>query len=470
MRIPSSGLKGAPRRWSPLAALGALACVACGGQLSSDGAGGSTVGGSGGTSGFGGFAGAGGSAASTTFDVTVLDEKNKPIPGAIVVVDRPDGSRDETTTDPLGIAAFAEVDFAAGAIDITAFSPGRVLVSVLGVEAHSSRVIRLRPPADWSGSTPKLTVKISNKVTSGDCVLISSTAGSWWDIACGDSYQLPLPPGATGQILGTEFTPPIPSWNKPGPQIKASAAVDIPSSGTGVELDFSKSLPIEHAMGSIQIPAPTGGITFEKQLLGVSVTTASSRWPGYAASTTSTAVGSGMVDWQAEYFRPFPDSEARTVYEALGTSDKFTWVSASVSQPGYPGAGVPPPFPIPAFVTSISDTAHSLFAPIDWVAGADRPTHFDVSVQFHLLAEDQAELELWSVWFPPERDSITLRQPPESIWNTFDWKSAGWGTAFLDFCEPGPDACNGSPCTPTEETPCVRSTSSLAASYDFHAK
>src|SRR5215510_7120850 len=53
--------------------------------------------------------------------VTIVDEKNQPIAGAIVVVDAPSGARTEKTTDALGVSTFPNVD-AHTLVDITAFN------------------------------------------------------------------------------------------------------------------------------------------------------------------------------------------------------------------------------------------------------------------------------------------------------------------------------------------------------------
>jgi hypothetical protein len=147
--------------------------AACGGSTAdgSGGSGGASTGGSGGvvpTGGSSGVGASGGAGGSPGLDITVLDPKEQPIPGAIVVVDEADGTESEAKTDATGVATFPSVDLATGSVDVTAFSPGNVLVSVLGIGATSSKVIHLRPPRGSSKQT--ITVNFSGKVASDDCV------------------------------------------------------------------------------------------------------------------------------------------------------------------------------------------------------------------------------------------------------------------------------------------------------------
>jgi hypothetical protein len=133
---------------------------------------------------------------------------------------------------------------------------------------------------------------------------------------------------------------------------------------------------------------------------------------------------------------------------------------------GYPGAGAPP-FPSSASPVSFaapSSPPPSLFSPIDWLAGADRPD----SLALNAVVAGSGGTEAWRVWFPPDRDSVALPRPPDSIWNALGWKDADYGLLVASYCDPEPGTCKDSQCTPTEEPRCERWASSIPnVQYDL---
>jgi len=242
------------------------------------------------------------SPAEAPFAITVLDEAEQPLPDAIVVVDATGGTRFETTTDAQGVAAFPEVDLKAGAVDVTAFSSGRDLVTVLGLGATSSRVLHLR--LQWD-EVPKrkLEVTFQNKVVHDDCVFLSGTSSSYQSRnQCGDSGEVEVRAGETGKLLALEYAAnPVHDLQPP---LHAAIAVDIPTDSDSVVVDFAQSAPIEHAAGSVQLPKSNATWFFHE--IYVSDPT------GGRASAVSQTGSSDHVDWQLDFFRPVPDADART--------------------------------------------------------------------------------------------------------------------------------------------------------------
>lgn len=366
-------------------------------------------------------------AGSGSYDVSVLDEKGQPIAGAIVVVDRPDGTRTETTTDADGVASFPPVDFSAGSIELTAFSPGRTLTSVLDVTAASGRVLHLSPM-----SSPPLTrsVKLSfaNKLQASNCVVLSTTTGASGEDVCGDSHVLWVPADATGKILAIEHQLKL---------IKAAVAVDIPSSDGTLVIDFGKADPIEHASGTIAVPPTASSVS-------AAVYARSSR--AVVSLGDDSPASGGQAAWELDFFRPLPESEVSTNF-VVGAGSGM----AGVAHEGYPGAQTLPAFPSGLSLPLASNPV-SLFDPIEWDAGADRPDNLSIGVPI----SDQVFGGGWSIWFSPDRTSVTPRRPPDSIWNALDWKSAEEILVAVHFCDPAPGQCGGAPCAPGAPRSCPR--------------
>ncbi len=426
------------------------------GGSSSGGAGaGGATGGAGGT-GAGGSAGSGGTGAVAPSDgVVVRDESDQPIAGAIVVVDRTSGAEAQNTTDGSGIATFADVHFASEKVDITAFSPGRVLVTALDVDTPQRRIFHLLPRVTSAQWTRVLTVHFSNKVASGDCVMVSSTLPSFAADTCDASCDLAVAPGAPGKVLAFEYTPGNPS-DPPYPLV-AAVAVDIPGAGNDVDIDFSKSLAIEHASGTVIAPGSGSSPSPYDAYVRI-LDTAANNGDVRAVSSPTSLFASGKADWQADFFRPFPDAEAVTAYD-------INYGPLAYSQVFLPGyfVGALPPFPVPSVLDGPGKST-SVFAPFSWIPSADRPDRMFV------LSGNKTLWFNWSISFSPTRTSLTLRKPPDSIWNALAWKDDPVVVPGWEYCDPVPDACAGRPCTPGDAPWCKRSTAMYPQTfYDFGA-
>lgn len=376
---------------------------------------------------------------ATRDGIVVLDENDAAITGAIVVVDRADGSQEQQTTNEHGVATFSDVDFASETLDVTAFSPGRVLVTALGVGPNDGRTLHLRPLERSALWTRVLALQISNKVASGDEVTVTATTPSIRAGTAESALQFPIAPGRSGKILAIEDSPA--SGTDTLSSIKAAVVADIPASSDSIGIDFAKSMPVEHASGTLKVPSGA-----ERCSVWLSASGAT------ANVSDSWSAANGVCNWQTDYFRPFPDSSALTVFD-VGVDAKNIYDTVGFALPGYFPATAPPALPEPVHYAAGAGGAStpSVFAPIAWEAGADRPDRLVISASL-----DKVLFPVWSVSFPPGRDSVTLRKPPDSIWNAIDWKNASDALPVLRYCDPGPAQCGGRACEPGDDPVCVR--------------
>ncbi len=428
-----------------------LLLAGCGGKLGQDapgrdGSGGSAAGAvAGGAGGEAGAAGAGLHVASDS--ILVVDQNDVPIPGAIVVVDHSGGIEQQLTTHQ-GTATFPNVDFASEAVDITAFSPGRVLVTVLGVTPKGSRVLHLRPRRSAAQWTRVLTLKILNKVSSSDCLAVGLTTPSVHVATCDgspqpDSIVLKTEPGTTGKIIAQDMLSGNTSdWLQP--PMLAAFVTDIPSSGDAVDVDFAKPLPIEEASGTLAPFDSRVGCT-----VGPTTRSVASDVRAFYAFTPF--VDNAGCHWKTAYVRAFPEADVETEY-----SECLDLLNVGVFQHGYFPSTAPPPLPDPIGFTS---SGPGLFDPITWTGGSESPDRLIIWAH-----DDSAGLSfpVWTIWFPAGRDGVTLRKPPESIWRQLDWRDALFVFPGLEYCDPGAEQCGGRPCTPTDDPWCTRYVKALS--------
>jgi hypothetical protein len=440
------------------AAFALALATACGGSVESTantGAGGVTANGGAGGATAGGGASQGGTAGSSLggLDFQVEDESDQPIAGALVVVDLPDGTREQMPTDAAGIAIFPDVDFSAGPLDVTAFDPGRILASVLGIDATSSRVIHLSRRMLPSFPRP-LDVSVVNQLDPSDNVFVYLTVPERGADGPAGAFHFTIAEGATGKVIAIELSGPPPQ------SLVSAVAVDIPSSGNSVVVDLSKPEPIEKIWGgTIQLPAPgSGGVDFDVQSLRVRVDGVDPQAFFCAGVGTDFTPSASGVDFEAEFFRPLPESEVRTWYSAEGYSAGGAEAYSAVVEPGYP-PGTPPPLPSAASLT-VDGYPAFLFDPMHWSAGTERPDQFVVSASW-----GASGFPVWIIWFPADRDTLTLRRPPDEIWNQLDWTDGTAEMIFggLSYCEPSPGACAGYTCSAPLEAACSRSAGSVTS-------
>ena len=100
----------------------------------------------------------------------------------------------------------------------------------------------------------------------------------------------------------------------------------------------------------------------------------------------------------------------------------------------------------------------SLLTAIQWIAGAERPDHLTINAPID-AEPGESLFEVWSIWFSPERDSLTLKKPPESIWSAMTWAASSPLIGVLQYCAPFAGQCSGAACAPLGILPC--------ASYSF---
>lgn len=374
--------------------------------------------------------------------VLVVDESDVPIPGAIVVVEHA-GVVDEQLTTHRGIATFSDVDFASATVDLTAFSPGRILVTVLGVSPGSSRVLHLRPRGSSAQWTRTLTLRISHKVSSNDCVAVGLTTPSVHVATCGDSPQpdtlvVKTLPGASGKIVAQDLVSGAPPDGCP-PAMAAMYVADIPASGDAIDVDFAKAALVEEASGALVIPDLAPGC-----VVGITTRRTASDLQAFFVEPEQFA-SNGVCYWKTDYARAFPEAEVETRYDVW-----INWTSVGVVQRGYFPARPPPPVPDPIWVTS---PGGSLFDPITWSAGAESPERLIV------WASDAAANTLfpvWSVRFPSAPGRVTLHKPPDDIWSQLDWSDASSMRASLEYCEPESGQGDADPSAPMDERGCAR--------------
>ncbi len=437
------------------AALACLLLAGCGGQAIVDG---SARAGSGGAT---ATIGAGGADAGTVKpglvapdgSFLVVDRNDVPISGAIVVVDRAGGVEEQRTTHQDGVAMFSDVDFANETVDVTVFSPGRILVTVLGVSPTSSRVLHLQPRRSSAGWTRTLTVKIRNKASSSDCITVGLTTPSAHVATCGESTQpdtvtLKTTPGSSGKIIAEDLVPHVGTC----PSLAAEFVADIPDSSDTIDVDFAKAQPIQVASGTLPVPDPTEGCT-----VGPTTRSVEARSDVVAFLKNVQPVQNGVCHWNTQYVPAFSESEVETDYSSwYGPSHVGVYRRGN-----FPATALPRlPDPI---VFAVAPMVVSLFDPIQWTAGSDLPD------RLHVWADDDSGriFRVWTIWFPPEPHGVKLRKPPDSIWTQLDWTHQQGLPVSVEYCDPGPGQCGGRPCTPTEEPWCERYV--RAFSFDFPA-
>jgi hypothetical protein len=129
-----------------------------------------------------------------------------PLPGATVALDAPDGRRIEQTTGADGRTTFEDLDWTMGPAAVTAYSPGLLLVSRVGLTGAESEVqVDLPFPHDHPFRLARLWGYTTNMADTSHFVLVTATVPSAPSYFADGDWVLYLVPDVPYSLVAAEF-------------------------------------------------------------------------------------------------------------------------------------------------------------------------------------------------------------------------------------------------------------------------